>query len=220
MKYRILLVVLSLTMLNTNAQILKSIGIKGGISLSNQTFESKTFEFKNDFDYKSGLYTAVSAEFFGSKHFSLVADLGFVQKGMQFRMQETTVQMPEGTGEYITEKNTLNYLTFSPMLKGYLNVKKFTAYALLGPRIDQRLSVNSKYYNIIYDEAKKQVFGINYGLGVDYNINRISLSMEFMAQPDITPLLNKEPMTNFPGFKVMSNSYLINMGINYKFRRN
>jgi hypothetical protein len=218
MKTIILTFVLSLTIYSTQAQVLKSIGLKGGMSLSNQTFDYKTIYLKREFEYKPGLYSAISAEFLGFKHFSLVTDLGYLQKGMQFRMQETTPELPEGTGKFTTVKNTLGYLTFSPMLKGFYNINKFTAYALLGPRIDYLLNIDSKYYSPIYEESKKTIFGLNYGVGAAYNLNRISISMEFMAQPDLTPLLDKQPETNFSGFKVKSNTYLFNMGVSYRFR--
>lgn len=218
MKTKILIFVLSLIVINTNAQVLKSIGLKGGISLANQSFEYKTDNTNREFDYKLGLYSAVTAEFFTFKHLSLVTDLGIVQKGMQIDVQKTTNEMPEGTGEYETWKSTLNYLTFSPMLKGFYNINKFTGYAFIGPRIDYRLSYDSKYYAPLYEDAKKHVFGLNYGVGAAYHLNKISLSTEFMAQPDLTPMLNTEPSTSNIGLKVKSNAYVFNVGVGYRFR--
>lgn len=218
MKIKILTIVLSLTLFNSNAQVLESIGIKGGLSLANQSFESKTLNSKQVFDYKLGAYSAITAEFFKLKHMSLVTDLGYVQKGMQVEVQETTPQMPEGTGKFNTWKSTIGYLTFSPMLKGFYDFKRFTVFAFVGPRVDYRLSIDSKYYTPLYEDSKKQVFGLNYGVGASYNLNRISLSMEFMAQPDFTPIINQKPEPNFPGFKVYNNAYMLNMGLSYRFR--
>ncbi len=218
MKTIILTFALTIIIYNTQAQVLKSIGLKGGMSLANQSFEYKTDNSNLDFDYKLGVYNALTAEFFNTKHVSLVTDLGFVQKGKQIDVQKTTLEMPEGTGEFETWKSTLNYLTFSPMLKGFYNINKFTGYAFIGPRIDYRLSYDSKYYAPLYEDSKKQIFGLNYGVGLAYHLNKISLSTEFMAQPDLTPMLDTEPSVSNIGLKVKSNAYVFNVGVGYRFR--
>ena len=104
------------------------------------------------------------------------------------------------------------------MLKGFYNINKFTGYAFIGPRIDYRLSYDSKYYAPLYEDSKKQIFGLNYGVGLAYHLNKISLSTEFMAQPDLTPMLDTEQSVSNIGLKVKSNAYVFNMGVGYRFR--
>ena len=215
MKTKALTLILLLTILFTKGQTIESIGIKGGISLANQTWQIGTSSSATKYDYKAGLYCVLNAELFKGKYLSLSSDLGFVQKGMQQELEITTVEFPEGTGEYTTVKTTVNYITFSPMLKGFYTINNLTTYALIGPRLDYQVEYNNGYANSGNPDLKKDVWGMTYGLGAEYKIKRIGILVEFLGQPDFTKLKNQDPSGTSVGLEIKGNAYVITSGLRY-----
>jgi len=215
MKTKVLALILLLNVLYSKGQVIESLGIKGGISFANQTWEHGTPSSKTNYDYKPGLYSVLNAELFKGKFLSLSADLGFVQKGMQQKMEETTAEFPEGTGEYKIWKTTLAYVSFSPMLKGFYNFNSLTTYALIGPRIDYRVMYEPHINSQVFSESNKLIWGLTYGVGAEYKIKKFGFILECLGHPDFTAILNQKTSADNLGLKITGNSYIITTGILY-----
>ncbi len=104
---------------------------------------------------------------------SLSTDFGVVQKGMQQTLELSTAESPEETGVFNTYKNTLGYLSLFLMLKGFYNIKNFTPYVLLGPRVDYRIMTEAQIDAIIYSESNKLIWGLTYRAGVEYKFKKL-----------------------------------------------
>jgi hypothetical protein len=103
----ILLFTLATTSL-ANGQVLKSIGIKAGVSVANQTWRYKTNDLTLNKDNRTGFYSAVTLEFLKSKYLSLTTDFGYCAKGNTEKIPNTTVDIPEGDGTYKTYDTKFN----------------------------------------------------------------------------------------------------------------
>jgi hypothetical protein len=215
MKAKLLIIILVTSILYANGQVIESIGFKGGVSFSNQTYEFKRLGFTDTYDYKVGVYSVFTAELFKGKFLSLSTDLGFVQKGMKQEMEETTTEFPEGTGEYTTWKTTFGYVSLSPILKGFYNFSSFTTYALIGPRIDYRVMYEPHVSSQLINETNKLIWGITYGVGAEYKIKKFGIILECLGHPDFTAILEQEASEGNFGLKITGNSYIITTGLKY-----
>jgi hypothetical protein len=215
MKAKLLTIILVTIILYSNGQVIESIGFKGGISISNQTYEFKRLGFTETYDYKVGVYSVFTAELFKGRFLSLLTDLGFVQKGMQQKIEVTTSEFPEGTGEYKIWKTTLGYISFSPSLKGFYNFKSLSTYALIGPRIDYRVICDSHVYSQVFSDSNELIFGLTYGVGAEYKIKKFGIIFEFLGHPDFNAILDQKASEDNLGLKITGNSYIITAGLKY-----
>ena len=71
MKQTFLIFIALATASHVNGQIIKSVGIKGGISVANQTWNYKAINFTPNKDSRIGFYSAVSLELLQLKYFNL-----------------------------------------------------------------------------------------------------------------------------------------------------
>ena len=141
--------------------------------------------------------------------------MGLFKKGVKQHIPLTSPEFPEGNGEVYILKTTINYITFSPMLKGFFSFKRLTSYCLIGPRIDYRVSYEPHINSEIYNESNKLILGLTYGLGAEYKINRFGILLECLGHPDFTAIMDQQPTdTNF-GLKITGNSYIITTGVKY-----
>ncbi|MEI6059885.1 MAG: outer membrane beta-barrel protein [Bacteroidota bacterium] len=215
MKTKVLTFILLLNILFSYGQVIGNIGIKAGVSLANMTdkYKIQSIDITDKYDYKAGIYSALTAEFFKGKFLSLAADIGFVQKGMQRKTEITTAQLPEGTGEYTTWKYSRNCVTFSPMLKGFYTSNKLTAYALAGPRIDVDFTYALPPESSMNSKTHRLIFGFSYGVGAEYKIKKIGFLLECMGQPDITLLVSQQPEDSNFSLKARGNAYIVTTGL-------
>src|SRR4030095_11003654 len=179
MKQILVLLFLCSTILQSSAQVLKNIGIKGGVSVANQNWYFKTTDFTLNTNNRNGLYGAVALEFLKSKYLSLSTDFGYCAKGSTTEVPHTTIDMPEGDGKFNTYDSKFDYLTLSPMLKIRYETKHLVPYALLGLRMDYQLSYKSDFdYQEIENDFNKTIWGANFGAGIEYKIKQMGVFLE------------------------------------------
>ena len=215
MKTKFLTFILLISILYSNGQAIESIGIKGGISLSTMTYKYQTVGITEKNDYKVGIYSVLTAEFFKGKYLSLSTDLGFVQKGMKEKIPITTPEFPDGTGEYSFRKFTRNYVSFSPMLKGFYNFNKLTTYAVVGPRMDIDVTYALPPGSTMGSKTHKFIWGLTYGLGAEYKIGKLGILLECLGHPDLTAILDQQSSDSNFGLKVKGNAYILTTGLKY-----
>lgn len=215
MKKYTLTIILGLTMLYSTAQVVESIGIKGGISFARQTWEYNSPDFTNKMDYKTGLYSVLTANFFKTRYLCLTTDLGYIQKGFQVEVPMTSAEFPELISSYKTFKSTINYLTFSPKLSANYNFDRLIAYVFIGPRIDIQTNYKTDYPTNNFSEFNKTVWGLTYGGGVEYRIRSIGILLEFAGHPDFTTIMKEEPTETSAGLKITGQLYTVSTGIKY-----
>lgn len=218
MKSPVGILFLWLVSLSTNAQIIESVGIKAGLSYSNQTYYYKTPGFTINMDYKTGLYLVATAESFRGKHLAFSTEAGFVQKGSQDDVELVTPEFPEGSGQFTTAKITYSYLTFSPALKAFFDLKDLSFYVQTGPRLDFRVATRSDFGGEIDKKKNKFMAGLNWAAGAEYKISKLRLLVEFSGRPDFTPQLELEPTENSTGLIVTGKCFILTTGLRYQLR--
>ncbi len=199
-----------------NAQVLKSIGFKGGVSVANQSWHYKAINTPSNKDNLIGLYGAATFEFLKSKYFSLTTDLGYCAKGSSEKIPTTTNDMPEGDGTYKNYNTNFDYFFFSPILKIRYEINRFAPYALLGLRMDYQLSYKSDIkYEKIEDDFHKMIWGSNFGAGMEYRIKKCGVYCEGQYQYDFSKVLDTPSSATNTGIEIQNNALVVCLGLRY-----
>ena len=194
-----------------NGQLVNSIGVKGGISIANQEWDYKSIDSRIEKNNRTGIYSALSLEFFKSKNLSLITDIGFIEKGHKEDIEMTSADSPE-SGPIKTFDTKFSYFEFVPMLKIRKEIGKLIPYALLGARLDYQLSHKSEIdYSALEKDFNKKIYGLTTGAGIEYKIKKIGINSEFQYQHDFNKVLENERL------EVKNRSLIVSLGIKYDF---
>jgi len=200
------------------AQVVKSIAVTPGIVWANQEWEWLNIQSQTEYNYKTGLHLGVNTEFLQHKYISILAEAGYVEKGMRQTFELTNPDSPEGTGETKTFKTTFKYAYISPMLKARFELGNIVPYIFIGPRADFYLSYKSDLnYDELKDKLNKTVFGMIYGLGIEYMFGPLGIALIYSQQLDFMPALENEPPHGFGLEKITNNAFILDLGIKYYF---
>lgn len=195
-----------------NAQFISSFGVKGGVTLSNQSYQIFAIYYTLDTDPILSPSLVFFAEAFQGDHFTLQTDFAFACRGSSTSTESITVDHQKSNQVIVNEghKTTSRhrYLSISPMLRARTNNGGTEAYALLGPRLDFLLyySTDSDYP---LDEQNSVILGLTMGVGVSFPMKQNLLFTEIQFQPDLSPVTNQEPLL------VNNNSLVLTLG--YRF---
>lgn len=225
----------------SDAQVFKSIGVKGGTSIANQVWVNGSHiplssgvlvdtDFnKDEKKNKVGFYGAFSLEFFNSKIFSFVTDIGYCEKGARYDFNYfDIIPKPKPSSppdlKLIHAQFTSSSIFFQvePLLKSRIGIKSFIFYSLIGLRADYLYSVHGNDdYARIRTFGKKFIRGKTIGLGVEYKINKFGINAELKFQNDFDyaadyphPLLR-----NTSYYKFKNNAQILSAGIAYCFTK-
>ena len=203
--------------IGSNAQFINFIGLKSGVVVSNQTWEYSS-GFDRDLKNRTGINITFITEMFSSKYFSFCTDLGYIQKGSVERMDirdENNNHL-----KTIDVNYRYDFLYIAPQAKFKLPIQNFTPYALIGPRMDYFIhsKYDSEFAHLSNDlDFNNFVFGINYGLGIQYDFEVFTIFLEGQYQQDISKFLNVEPSSQNIGVEISNSAWLVNLGLAYKF---
>jgi len=202
------------------AQLVKSIALKPGIVWATQDWEFHNLSGSTEYGYRTGIHLGANVEFFQHQYFSLVTEIGYTPKGYQTEYEHSNEDQPEGTGKKTEEKFTCHYLYFTPMLKARLEFGAFVPYIFLGPRLDLYLSnevdVGVFFVGLPEDDMKTVVFGMTYGLGLEYVLGRVGFAVIFSQQYDFTNAFAIEELNIGPE-SIKNNAFVLDLGIKYYF---
>lgn len=159
---------------NTSSQFLTGLGIKGGITFSNQRQDFK-FNVIIDNSFILGFNGSVFGEFLDNKTFNLFAEAGYDRRGYIFNITKTD-EFGNKIGEYEV-KNSTNYIFTSLGTRLKFPSKYVTPYILLAPRLDFYLGYNvtsteySEFWteNALLEEFKNVMFDFSFGAGIQFN---------------------------------------------------
>jgi len=203
------------------AQIVKSIGIKSGITLSNQYWEDSQLSFYYNFESSPGIYEAISVAFIDKEYWEVAAELGIYQSNSKAVVNPFINYEPYEM-KFRDMDFKFGFITISPVVKLKIPVLSFTPYLLLAPRMDYYYSgVSNSMGNIYKSDIHKPVWGFTIGEGVAYRIKNISLFAEYQFFYSFNDLIEKSAV--YPMFaerdKVKTNTHIISLGINYHFTK-
>jgi len=203
----------------SNAQMLKSLGAKSGITLSNQTWNYKTINNKIIKDNKKGICITANAELFDKKYASLIIDAAFVQKGAKEQFDIKSQAASSNANSALILESTFNYLSISPMAKLRFEQSSFIPYIIAGPRLDFLINYKSDNdFSSLDPDIHKIAVGLSYGGGIEFRKKHIGLLAEAQQHRDLTSLINKSETNNSSELTVNNQSILIQLGFKYYFR--
>lgn len=195
----IFIVILLTSGVAMQAQIPKSIEVKPGISLTKQYFKGDSEQKNKDNTYYPGLYVGVNVEFLQHKWMSILAEGGFTMKSYT------------SGGE-----QSLDYVYLSPMFKARKEFGSFIPYVFVGPRIDFLLRTKAEREYGSKEYLNKSIFGLIYGLGLEYNFWPFGIVVGFHQQYDFTNITTHvDTDGNETGLK--QNTFVINLGLKAYF---
>ncbi len=140
----------------------RSYGLKIGTVASRLDFDYTTDINLNTY-YRWGANIGFYIEVLDVSNLSVVGSVDYTQKGVGFKLIETTPEHPEGTGEKMSFANELDYLSLSILLKPRIDVQFGEFYLLAGPRLDVLLRVLNEYS--VYTHFRDGAYGVTIGGG-------------------------------------------------------
>lgn len=182
MKNRILLILFSSLIIcsQTNAQLIRSYGLDVGIVEASQDWNySGIFEGIDIFNQsRMGLGIVGYIEWFNFPYISVITEVGYNQNGSKDKFEVTTIEFPDGTGEYKTFTPRFDYISIPLMIKLRYEIPFIIIYGFTGPRIDILIGHNKDASGVV-DGFKSTETGYNFGIGIEYPImNRYRVGSE------------------------------------------
>jgi opacity protein-like surface antigen len=126
----------------------------------------------------------------------------------------------EFTGQTITEKPTLDYLSINTTIDLKYRIKEtVTPFISFGPRFDYLVS-SSKHFDSLekIDELKKTSFGLILGGGVKYDISNLQFGLRADYYLDFTKVADWTITNTGNVGEVTVNTFTINFTIGYRLK--
>ena len=213
MKIFLFLFSIILFVTSAESQIIKSYGLKLGVTSANQKWDysinSGFSKASFDSDNRIGLNIGLFTEFLDIPFISIVTEVNYFQKGMKEQIPETSAPQPDGTGNFITWDTRVDYINISAFGKLRYDLGVLTPYVLLGPKIDFELNKKNSLgpVNEVEKNFKNNRFGFKLGVGSEINLGSIHLLAELLYDIETNELYKSENL------KVNSNSFDVRVGI-------
>lgn len=203
----VLLIIFSNT--NLSAQFVRGWGIKGGMTISNQTWDypsSLNIDFESE--DKIGLNIGLFMEILDLPFFSIVTELNYIQKGMNLDLPRATVDNSTASG-FVNWDARIDYLNIAAMAKLRLNYGILKPYILVGPKIDYEISKSFSNINLngIEEQFDESRLGAKIGIGTEIDLIPITLLIEILYDADFEELYNKQNL------KISSDAFDLRIGI-------
>jgi hypothetical protein len=191
----------------SQAQFIRGFGLKAGAVSATQTWE---YGNSNQLptDPRWGFDAGIFVEALNDPFLSLLAELHYVQRGFTITLPVTTEAQPDGTGEEITFKPRVDYISLPVFAKVRFDTGIITPYVFAGPRVDFLLTNTDDGFALVLDEFKKTDISVSIGIGAEVPLSFVShLLAEFRYSPSLNEAFNN-------GFlKVKNNSIELLLGV-------
>jgi hypothetical protein len=151
----------------THAQLVRGFGIKVGVTAANQTWDYASVPDLTA-DNRWGITGSAFVELLRMPYFSVLVESQYTQKGMSFSAPVATEQNPDGTGEFITLRPRVDYLSTPILAKVRLETPLITPYLLAGPRYDVLLARHGEGFQAVIDKFKSSELGATIGGGAEF----------------------------------------------------
>jgi hypothetical protein len=119
----------------STGQSLTAVGFKGGLTRANQRQQYTSYEYV--LETRTGFDIGAFAEWFDHPWVRVSSEVHFVRKNTGFpEIPVTTVEYPDGNGEFAKISYTFDYVSVSVLPKLRTSFGTVEIYGLAGPRID------------------------------------------------------------------------------------
>ncbi len=164
MKSILTVILLSLFAINSNCQVISGYGIKLGAGFSNQSWDYHYFDMEHD--NKTAVSPRIFADFFNLSFLQLEGEIGYLRKGFEDKIPITTMDQPDGTGDFITSNISLDYLSISALAKLKYVTEVISPYIILGPQLDILFNKSTPGWEIVFDKFSNANICLSIGAGV------------------------------------------------------
>jgi hypothetical protein len=186
MKKTILLLVLILFAGISQAQLLRGMGIKAGLTFANQDWNHPITDVGPD--SRAGFNLGIFAEFFDMPLFSVVGELNYVQKGVRNIEGQIAETLLGGNIR-------LNYLNISALAKLRIDYPAVSPYIVAGPKLDIELNRDAAVENIIVNNFNKERLGFKLGVGTEIRFPALTMLAELIYDADFNELYNSNNLS-------------------------
>lgn len=212
MKKTLIIIIITFSTFTINSQIINSFGINNGLVLSNQKWVYQVPPQEPEHNFLVSFGHSFSMSFLQHKHWNLNTSFGTVQHGFW----EYEQLLPFRTEDKLKVRFNYLYLSTGIIIKNKYRRLKY--YLKISPRINYRFNHHSDfYYPSFFKGFKKYIPGIDYGIGIAYNYQKLIFNLEILKSSDLIPLIDTEPDYSYFGLKVTTEIYLLSFGVSYLF---
>jgi hypothetical protein len=151
------------------AQSLRSIGIKAGTVAANQVWNYSNPELSgiNIGDQtRWGSDFGVFAEWLNIPWISIITEVHYIQKGFTDKIQITTEDLPDGTGEYLVFSPHVDYTSIPILIKIRKELLGISIYVIAEPTYDILVAQENSWYGLVLDKFSKTELCATFGFGV------------------------------------------------------
>ena len=147
------------------SQLLRSYGIKGGMSSTTETWSyTPQIEMIVSYTARQGVDIGIYAEWFSMSTISLLTEVCYIQKNEDFSEGKSFDYLGIPLEEYYSFQSKVNYLSLPILVKLRINWGVAVPYVIIGPRFYVYLSGNN---NTFSNDFREIDVGGTFGFGVE-----------------------------------------------------
>jgi hypothetical protein len=184
-----------LTSTTTHGQFVRGYGLKVGAVSATQTWDFKinvNFPAERRWGIDAGAYVEV----LDIPYVSLLGELHYIQKGFSMTLPVATPAQPEGTGEYVTKRPRVDYLSVPLLMKLRFDMGVVVPYFFGGPRLDIFIAKKPEGTQAVLDKFKSTDVGVSLGAGLEVPLTIVSAALvEFRYSPSFNEAFSNNNLT-------------------------
>jgi hypothetical protein len=176
----------------SEAQLIRSYGIKAGAVIAGQDWKYSSLGFTIADKMRWGFDIGCFVEWLDISTVSIVSELHYVQKGFKDEIIVTTAASPEGVGtKELTPR--IDYLSIPILVKLRMDLPSFSPYILGGPRYDILITTKPEGYDVVLNYLRKSDMGITFGGGFECSIiPDVLLGLEYRYSMSLVDVYSTE----------------------------
>lgn len=198
----------------------QTIKIQAGTSISKLDWQLKGVTIGSIYDETLiGYSIFAGVDYLDKRYFNLSSNIGMIRKGGkdEFALMDQNGVL---TGQTITEKATLDYLSINTMIDLKYRIKEIVLpFISIGPRFDYLVS-SSKHFDSLkeIDELKRISIGLILGAGLKFDISNLQFGLRADYYLDFTKVADWTIENSEISGKVTVNTFTINLTIGYRLK--
>lgn len=198
----------------------QTIKIQGATSISKLDWKLKGMNIDPFYNETLVGYSIFAGlDYLDKPYYNLSTNIGMIRKGGKDEVVLTDL-FGELTGQTITEKPTLDYLSINTMIDLKYKIKEtVTPFISFGPRFDYLVSSSNHFDSIEeIEELKSTSIGLILGGGLKYDISNIQFGLRADYYLDFTKVADWTIENTENGGEVTVNTFTINLSIGYRLK--
>ncbi len=206
MKSKVILMLLILLPIFSNAQIISDYGIKIGL-ISSKAVDVKVENFYWNLYQDSRISGSYSifVHFLNSEYYRFEAELGYRQEGAEDKIPVTTSESPDGTGEFVIIDHAYDFISLNLAFQPKYENDNICLFGIISFSFNNMIKNRDQL--ILNRNVEKFLFGYSFGLGLQpKNILTGNLFFELRFNDFLFKVVKNDY------FQTRFNSFQLNIG--------